>query len=149
MSISLLCFYLRGRLCIYVSINCIILWRPQYGAQYVCVPFDLFARQLLHVLVFQTVPQYTCAIHIFWLPSPSNLAVRQKDQQKKEGGGMWGGGREGREGSMLSSSCQWDTKDFHFVMSTALPFVNNTSHIVKTCIRRNFNLTLLPCTNLY
>ena len=29
-------------------------------------------------------------------------------------------------------------RDVHFVMSAALPFVNYISHLVKTCIRRNF-----------
>ena len=32
------------------------------------------------------------------------------------------------------------TRDVKFVMSAALPFVNNISHIVKTCIRRNVRL---------
>ena len=30
-------------------------------------------------------------------------------------------------------------RDIHFVMSLALPYVNYMSHIVKTCVRRNFN----------
>ena len=30
------------------------------------------------------------------------------------------------------------TRDIHFVMSVALPFVNYVSHTVKTCIKRNF-----------
>ena len=40
--------------------------------------------------------------------------------------------------SFLSSQTKLK-RDIHFVMSSALPFVNYVSHIAKTCIGRNFN----------
>ena len=38
----------------------------------------------------------------------------------------------------LPSALSRDTRNVHFVMSSALPFKNYTSQTVKTCIRRHF-----------